>query len=201
MFYVVGLGNPGDEYSLSRHNTGRMTVAAFAKRFNLGEFEYDKKSDSLLTKGEINKERVVCVLPETFMNKSGKTVSFFIKPKTADNLIIVYDDIDLPLGMLKISYNKGSGGHKGLESVVRAVKTKEFVRVRIGISPVTAKGLAKKPGINLSPKAGEQAVLDFILGKFKPAEIEIIKKTFKKASEAIVSIIGDGRERAMNMFN
>jgi PTH1 family peptidyl-tRNA hydrolase len=100
----------------------------------------------------------------------------------------------LPLGTLKISYNKGTGGHKGLDSIVKAVKTKEFVRVRIGISPATSKGKIKKP-------EGEDKIIDFILGKFKPTEMDIIKKTFKKASEAIQILVTDGRDRAMNTFN
>ena len=87
----------------------------------------------------------------------------------------MHDDIDLPLGTLKISYNKGTGGHRGLDSVVKAVKTKEFARIRIGISPATPKGKIKKP-------QGEKAVIDFILNKFKPAELETIKKSSKKSA-------------------
>ena len=131
------------------------------------------------------------------MNKSGSAVSYFVKPipkssatktpakrkKGLENLIVVHDDIDLPLGSLKISYNKGMGGHKGLESIVKAVKTKEFVRFRIGVSPATNKGKVKKPGANLTPKK-QEAVIDFILGKFKPKELEIMKKTFKKQVKA-----------------
>ena len=129
------------------------------------------------------------------MNHSGKAVAKFVKSKkAAENLIVVYDDIDLPLGTIKISYNKGSGGHKGLESVVKALKTKEFVRIRIGISPATPTGKIKKP-------EGEKKVLDFILAKFKPAEKEILKKVFKNVSEALEILITNGRERAMNQFN
>jgi peptidyl-tRNA hydrolase, PTH1 family len=175
MFYIVGLGNPGEEYINSRHNTGRMAVEFFAKKNN--------------------NKNVKTVLPDTFMNHSGKAVAKFIKSKkAAQNLIVVHDDIDLPLGTMKISYNKGTAGHRGLDSIVKAVKTKEFVRIRIGISTATPKGKIKKP-------QGEKAVIDFILGKFKPAEMEIIKKTLKKSSQAIHTIITDGRDRAMNMFN
>jgi len=171
MFYVVGLGNPGEEYENSRHNTGRMAVEFF-----------EKKSD-------ISPKKLLVIHSNEFMNNSGRAVSKIIKSKkAAQNLIVVHDDIDLPLGTLKVSYNKGSGGHKGLESVVRAVKTKEFVRIRIGISKT------KKP-------QGEKAVIDFILNKFKPAELEIIKKVFKKTSEAIQALLVEGRDRAMNMFN
>ena len=181
MFYIVGLGNPGEEYEGTRHNTGRMAVEFFEK------------------KNEISLKKLSIIHSNEFMNNSGKAVAKFIKPKigknkSQENLIVVHDDLDLPLGTFKISYNKGVGGHRGLDSVAKAVKTLEFVRVRVGISGATAKGRAKKP-------EGEQKVLDFILGKFTPKQNEELKKTFKKASEAIQTIITDGRDRAMNMFN
>jgi peptidyl-tRNA hydrolase, PTH1 family len=199
MFYVVGLGNPGIEYESSRHNTGRMAVLKLWKDLGLAEFEFNKKANAEVSEGKLGKEKVTLILPDTFMNKSGQAVSYFLKPrggkdKSQANLIVVHDDLDLPLGTLKISYNKGVGGHRGLDSVVKAVKTKEFTRIRIGISPTTAKGKIKKPD-------GEQKVLDFILGKFKPSEMDILKKTFKKASEAVQTIISENRDRAMNMFN
>ena len=207
MFYVVGLGNPGEEYLDTRHNTGRMAVQKLLKDLDLDEFEFNKKTNSLVSVGKIGKEKTTLILPNTFMNKSGQAVSYFVKPKLKsskkglENLIVVHDDIDLPLGTIKISYNKGVGGHRGLDSVAKAVKTLEFVRVRVGISPATANGRAKKPGENLPPKKAGEAVIDFILGKFKPKEMEILKKTLKKVSEAIQTLITDGRDRAMNMFN
>lgn len=225
MFYVVGLGNPGEEYEGTRHNTGREAVIKLLKDLThstgsgraIEDLKINTKAKAQVAEGKIGKEKVTLILPDTFMNKSGNAVSYFIptpkgvgkptksvgfKPKKSlENLIVVHDDIDLPIGKIKISYNKGVGGHKGLDSVVKVVKTLEFVRVRVGISPATAKGVAKKPGANLSPKAAEKAVIDFILGKWKPKEQEIMKKQFKKASEAIQCLITDGRDRAMNMFN
>lgn len=206
MFYVIGLGNPGEEYEGTRHNVGRMVVQKLLKDLKVGNPDFNKKANSQIAEGKIKKEKVLFVLPDTFMNKSGQAVSAFIKPKTGkdksqQNLIVVHDDLDLPIGTLKISYNKGVGGHRGLDSVVKAVKTLEFVRVRVGISPMTSKGLAKKPGAGLSPKAAEKAVIDFILGKFKPKELEILKKVLGRASEAAQSIITDGRAKAMNVYN
>lgn len=209
MFYVVGLGNPGEEYLGTRHNTGRMAVEQLLKdlkKEKLQDLELNKKANALITESKIKKEKVALILPETFMNKSGQAVMAFIKPKTGknkslENLIVVHDDLDLPIGTMKISYNKGVGGHRGLDSVVKAVKTLEFVRLRIGISPKTAKGTAKKPGSNLPPKAAEKAVIDFILGKFKPSETDIMKKVFKKASEAIQCLISESRDKAMNLYN
>jgi peptidyl-tRNA hydrolase, PTH1 family len=143
-------------------------------------------------------KKIVLVLPETFMNKSGASAGYFIKStKAAQNLVVVYDDMDLPLGTIKIVYNRGSGGHKGLESVARAVKTKEFTRVRIGVSPSTAKGRAKKPG----GEDKDEKVLNFILGKFKATEEPELKKILKKVSEAIQCLVEEGRDRAMNMYN
>jgi peptidyl-tRNA hydrolase, PTH1 family len=212
MYYIIGLGNPGEEYEGTRHNTGRDAVRKLFKDLKIEDFKFDKKSKSQISNSKIGKEKVMLILPDTFMNNSGKAVSYFVKPKLKtskkglENLIVVHDDIDLPIGTMKISYNKGVGGHRGLDSVAKAVKSLEFVRVRIGVSPASAKASAgkaraKKPGHNLPPKVAEKAVIDFILGKFKPAEQEIMKKSFKRVSEAIQTLITSGRDRAMNEFN
>lgn len=206
MIYIFGLGNPGEEYKDSRHNAGRELLQYFAKKNNFPEFDMDKKSNSLISKSEIGKEKTALVLPETFMNRSGKSVAYFIKAPTGKkkeikNLIVVYDDLDLPLGTIKISYNKSSGGHNGLESIIKAVKSLEFVRIRIGVSPTTPKGKIKKPGINLPSKQAEKKVIDFILSNFSPKEKESLKKVYKIASEALETIVSSGRERAMNVFN
>jgi len=109
MFYIIGLGNPGEEYVNSRHNTGRMTVMKLAKDLDAEEFELSKKANALVSEVKIKKERATLVLPETFMNKSGSAVSYFVKVKSGknraqENLIVAHDDIDLPLGTLKVSY-------------------------------------------------------------------------------------------------
>ncbi|MDP2648823.1 MAG: aminoacyl-tRNA hydrolase, partial [bacterium] len=135
---IVGLGNPGEEYHFTRHNTGRASVEYFAKAAGFGEFREDKKAKAHVAGGMIGKAAVVALLPDTFMNKSGSSLAKFIKSqKAAERMVVVYDDLDLPLGALKLSYDRGSGGHKGLESIIRAVKTKKFTRVRIGVSPTT----------------------------------------------------------------
>ncbi len=206
MIYIFGLGNPGREYKESRHNAGRNFLQYFAKKYDFLEWAMDKKSNSLIAKGQIGKEKISLVLPETFMNKSGKSVSYFIKTPTGKkkeikNLVVVYDDLDLPIGKIKISYNKSSGGHNGLESVIRAVKSQEFVRIRIGVAPTTPKGKIKKPGADLPSKQAGKKVIDFILGDWKPTEKETLKKVYKVAFEALETIISSGRERAMNTFN
>ena len=194
-YIIVGLGNPGEEYLNTRHNTGRIALDCFADKNNFDEFEKDRRTNGLLSKGKIGKSSVILVKPETFMNKSGDCVSKFIKSKKdALGLIVIHDDLDLPNGSFKISFNKGSAGHRGLESVIKKIKTNEFTRVRVGISPVT-------PGGKIKKSVGEKKILDFIIGKFSRKENEIMKKVAKEVSEALVIIIEEGKDKAMNMFN
>lgn len=193
MYYIVGLGNPGEEYKLSRHSTGRIIADDFRKSQKFGEFETNKKLSALFCEGKIKKEKLMLILPEKYMNNSGKSVAPVIKSKkAAGNLIVVHDDLDLPLGKFKISFGSGSAGHKGVESIMRAVKTKDFIRIKVGISPATTSGKIKKP-------QGKK-VIDYILGNFKPQELKIIKKVSKKISEAMASILTDGLNKTMSIY-
>ena len=176
MKLVVGLGNPGGEYENTRHNTGRIMASFVEKKLE-------------------DKIKIRFVTPDTFMNNSGKAVSPLIKTKKdLQDLIIIYDDIDLPLGKIKISFNRSSGGHNGLNSVIKALKSEEFLRIRIGISPANSKGVVKKP-------KGEKAMLNYLLGEFKKSELETIKKLSKKVSEAVETIYSEGAGKAMSIFN
>lgn len=163
MYYIVGLGNPGPEYDSSPHNTGKFIAELFAKKY----------------KGK----RAKIILPTVFMNQSGKAV----KGIPTKWLILLHDDIDLPLGKFKIVFNRGSGGHKGVESVIRAVGSEKFVRIRIGISP------KKKPN--------HTQLMKFLTHKFKPSESAAIKKISKKIIEALEVIITEGHEKAMTLYN
>ena len=173
-YIVVGLGNPGKEYENTRHNTGRLAATYISKSRNL-----DAK----------------IIFPETFMNKSGLAVAKVVKSKkAAEKLIVIYDDLDLALGSMKISYNRSSGGHRGVESIIKALKTEAFIRIRIGISPLTPSGKLKKP-------KGEKEVEKHILTEFKKPEMEIMKKMFKKAAEAVEVLVESGLTKAMTEFN
>lgn len=192
---IVGLGNPGEEYADTRHNTGRIVVEHIAKAHDFEEFSFDKKINAHTSKGKIEKESVTLVLPDTFMNKSGSSLKTLVTSvKKAEKLVVVYDDFHLPLGTLKISFNRSSGGHNGLESIIKAVKTEAFIRVRVGVAPSTASGKVKVPH-------GEKEVENFILGAFKKPEVDILKKVSKKATEAVEMILVEGKDKAMSVFN
>ena len=189
-YVVVGLGNPGEEYVGTRHNIGRMVLDAFVKENKLPVWQADKKLKALVSAGQMGENKARLLEPETFMNKSGDAVKPLIKnPKAAETLVVVHDDLDLPLGKIKISFNRSSGGHKGVESIMRAIKTEAFIRLRLGISGETAGGKIKKPH-------GEGKVIDVILGKFKKSETEDLKKVIKKAVSALELIIKEGHEKA-----
>ncbi len=175
MKIVVGLGNPGEEYEKTRHNTGRILVN--------------------LIQDKIEGQKIKFITPDTFMNNSGKEVVKFVKTKKdLENLIVIYDDVDLPLGKIKISFNRSSGGHNGLGSIIKSLKSQEFVRIRVGIAPTTPSGKIKKP-------QGEKKMLEFLLGEFKKIELEILKKESKKIKEAVEMIFSESKDKAMTLYN
>ena len=195
MSYIfVGLGNPGSEYENTRHNTGRVLLTWFGKSLD-AEWKIDGKAKATTAKVKIGKTPVTLVLPDTFMNKSGSSIKQLeASIKAVEKMVVVYDDLDLPFGKAKISFNKSSGGHKGLESIIKAIKTEKFARVRVGISPVTPSGKIKKP-------SGEEAVTKVIMGDFKSEELAQLKKLSKKINEALETFVSSGLEKAMTGFN
>ncbi len=188
---IVGLGNSGKEYEKTRHNAGRSVVELFAKIESFPEFVFNTKANALVAE----KKKMTLVVPETMMNLSGKAVAAYVKSaKAAKDLLVIHDDLDLPLGTLKMVFARGSGGHKGVESVMRAVKTQDFARLRIGISGEGKKNQAKKV-------SGEEKVLKHVVGKWKPGEEAAAKKIFKKAAEAVRLFTTDGIEDATQFAN
>lgn len=179
MKLVVGLGNPGEEYENTRHNAGRIIVQEIEKRGALAE----------------SAGKIKFLTPDTFMNNSGPAVAKALAGKKAlEELVVIYDDIDLPLGRMKISFNRSSGGHNGLRSVIKSVKSEEFLRIRVGIAPATPSGKIRKP-------EGEKKVLAFLLGEFKKPELAAIKKLSKRAEEALTVIFNESKEKAMSLYN
>lgn len=191
---IAGLGNPGEEYKMSRHNTGFIMLD-----FILGkkaQWEESNGTKAVYHWDKIGKEEVEYFKPMTFMNNSGNAL-LYAKNKhklKLENIVVIYDDIDLPIGSMKLSFNKNSGGHNGLESIIKKLKTKEFLRIRIGISPKTPGGKIKKP-------KGEKDVLKFLLGNFKENELIELKKLSKKVERALETFVNDGKDKAMSLHN
>ncbi len=199
MFYFFGLGNPGDEYENTRHNAGRMALLSIAKKNKFSDWKSDKMIKALISKGEIAGKKVTFVLPETFMNNSGNSaVAIFNPPAGGKNdlkkLVVVYDEMDMPLSKIKLAFDRSSGGHNGLESIIKKVKSREFLRIRIGVSKMTAKGLAKKP-------SGEEAVIKHLMKKFSTDEMDELKKVFKRVENAMEIFVTEGKDKAMSMAN
>lgn len=195
MKYILGLGNPKEEYIGTRHNIGRDLLTEFAKKNNFSEFIYDKKINAQISEGKIGREKVTAILPDTYMNKSGAALKKLItSTKKARDLIVLQDDLDMALGKLKIVFDRNSGGHRGVESIRKAIKTTAFIRFKIGISPATPKGIVKKP-------VGEKKVIDYVLGKFSKKDIESIKKIRKQVFGALETAVCEDYLVAMNKFN
>ena len=187
MHLIIGLGNPGDEYKNTKHNIGRAIVEKWAAKNELADFVFDKKANTLVSVGKIGKEKVIAAIPQTFMNKSGLavfTLASYYKIKPVQ-MFVVHDDIDLPISRMKLSFDKSSAGHKGVESVMRALKTKAFWRVRVGI------GQKKKT----------KDAMDIVLKKFSTKEEPDMKKAVKKALEALTCAVAESPEKAMSLYN
>ncbi len=194
-YIIAGLGNPGQEYTNTRHNTGRIVLDYIKNEFKGEDFVSEKKSNALVSEIKIGKEKIKLIEPETFMNNSGKSIVTAVKSvKAAEKLIVIYDDFNLPFGKIRISFNRSSGGHNGVESIIKSIKTEAFIRIRIGVSPENAKGIAKVPH-------GNDKIEKFILGDFKDDELKELKKISKKCALAIETIVKEGREKAMSVYN
>ena len=186
MTIIAGLGNPGQEYEHTRHNSGREIAQAIRKAWNFPDFRFEKKWNAEISEGKVGKKKAAILLPNTFMNKSGSAVSLvlrFYKVKPKD-LFVIHDDAYIPAGSTKLSFNKHSAGHKGVESVMRALKTREFWRFRIGIG-----GKRDIPAEKV------------VLRKWTPDEKRAVAKIIKRTIEAASTAISENPERAMNSYN
>lgn len=183
---IVGLGNPGKEYEKTPHNVGFMMVDEIAKANNIN-FLLEKKHEALIGTGYIKGEKCYLIKPLTYMNLSGKSVRSFIEyyKIPVEDILVIYDDMDLPLGKLRIRKNGSSGGHKGMKSIIENLGTQEFARIRVGID---------KPNENME-------VVDYVLHQLSKKELEILNETIMKAPSMIDVTIKDGLNTMMNLFN
>lgn len=180
-YLVVGLGNPGEKFKNTRHNAGWLVID-----FAYPDLNWEK--DNYASADIARQDDVIFAKPTTFMNLSGESVGCLTKKRDipAERCIVIYDDIDLPLGKIKISFDRGSGGHNGIKSIQDHLGTAEFIRIRIGISKVLESGEYMKPNV---------------LGKFEPEELEILESVAKRVKLVLQTIIKDGKEFAMTEFN
>ena len=173
MKLIIGLGNPGQKYEKTRHNLGFRALEKLKESLGFEDWNPAKKFKSLISEGHFNEQKIILAKPQTFMNNSGQAVKPLIEnfKLEIENLLIIHDDIDLPLGEIRIQKGRGSAGHKGVQSIIEMLGAKDFTRIRIGIRP-----------------KNEKRKLDtekFVLEKFTDEEEEIIEKTIKKAVEII----------------
>jgi len=189
MIIIVGLGNPAKKFKNTPHNIGFETINRFQKENNFPNFSFSKKFQAKISEKKINQKKVILLKPQTFMNSSGETVAstinfYKIKP-TPESIWVVHDDIDLKMGNLKISNNRGSGGHKGVKSIIDKIKTKNFTRFRIGIKPEKEKVATDK----------------FVLKKLNKDQKKIIKEVIQKTTQALPAAINKGIEKATINYN
>jgi PTH1 family peptidyl-tRNA hydrolase len=185
MFLAVGLGNPGPEFENTRHNLGFRVIDSLASR--LGITTLKSKHSSFIGEAKIGNHKVILAQPQTFMNNSGPAVRGLISWYKFDlkNLILIYDDVDLEVGQLRIREGGSAGGHHGVESVIASLSSTEFIRVRIGIGRENLTG----------------DVTDYVLQKIPLSQREALDQAVEKASEAVEEIIKSGLPAAMNQFN
>lgn len=196
MFIVAGLGNPGKEYEKTRHNTGRIILSMLAKKHGFSDWKEEGKIKALTSEGKLGFTKMIFVMPNNMMNNSGKSIGPLItSKKQLGELVVIYDDLDLPIGKFRISFNRSSGGHNGLESIIKNVKSVEFARIRVGISPITPKGITKRP------KGDAKKIIYFLMTEFKDAELAELKKAAKKISEAIEMMAEESLNKAMSTYN
>ena len=186
MKLIVGLGNPGIEYQFTPHNLGFLTIDRIAN--DLGIEVRNRQCRALTARASIAGEAVVLAKPETYMNLSGLSVRELVaehEVEVSRGLIVIYDELDLPFGSIRIRQRGSSAGHNGMESILGALGTDEFLRIRLGIAP--------------ERKVGDGA--KYVLTPFRKAQLESVDEVLDKAAEAVAVILKDGPDAAMNRFN
>jgi PTH1 family peptidyl-tRNA hydrolase len=183
---IVGLGNPGREYAATRHNVGFMAIDRLAQKLGLAVKKTMFKS--LIGQAQIDSEKVVLAKPQTYMNLSGGAVGALSRwyRLTAADLIVIYDDMDLPPGKLRIRSDGGSGGHKGMKSIIEVLGNENITRVRIGIGKPT------EPDFDGA---------DYVLSRISVDDTKIVEDSVNLAVEAVYCLVRHGVERAMNEYN
>jgi peptidyl-tRNA hydrolase, PTH1 family len=180
---IVGLGNPGSRYDKTRHNLGFMLIDLLAE--NASAQVKREECRALIGRVEIENKIVELVKPQTFMNLSGESISCLLKKREGVKIVVVTDDLALPIGKIRLRPKGSAGGHNGLKSIIHCLGTDDFYRLRIGIQP----------------DHPLESTKDFVLDKFSKNDFEIIDKVLEESAKAIVTIVRDGIDKAMAQFN
>ena len=186
MYIIVGLGNPKSEYKNTRHNIGFDVIDVLSDKYNIAT--ETKKHKALCGKGIIEGQKVVLAMPQTYMNLSGESIRELVdyyKINVETELIVIFDDVSLDLGMLRVRKHGTAGGHNGMKSIISQLGTENFMRIRVGVGE-------KPKGYDLA---------DYVLGHFSGSEREIMDGTMIQATEAVKMIITEGIDKAMNQYN
>jgi peptidyl-tRNA hydrolase, PTH1 family len=194
MHYIVGLGNPGKEYAQTRHNVGFLFVEHFVKEAGLPDLHESKTYNGSMSEGVFEGNEVTAFLPHTYMNASGGAVAKLVPRSDAERLIVIYDEVDLPLGLMKVSFGRGDGGHNGVKSIIAALGTRDFIRVRVGIG-----GKSMWTGKPVRPKG--DALASYVLKKFSPKELIQLQELMGEVPEMISLFLLKGKEAVMNTYN
>lgn len=185
MFGIVGLGNPGPEYARTRHNVGEMVVQAFSAKHHIALDR--EKFKGLYGKGRVGSQEAVVIVPQTFMNLSGQSVQGWWQfyKWTGEEVVVVHDEVDLPLGRIKFGFGRGAAGHNGVKSIIDAVGTQGFYRLRVGVGRPT----------------GNKPVADYVLEKFSADEQNMLAEVVDRGCEALHCLVTEGAAKAMQLFH
>lgn len=190
---IVGLGNPGRNYTHNRHNIGFRCINYLAKQHAIPVKKH--QCHSQLGMGKIASVEVLLAKPKTYVNESGKSVSQLVRKYKIppEDLLVIYDDLDLPLGKIRIRQGGSAGGHKGIKSIISSLGSQDFCRIKIGIGrPTNEDG---------TPLSDEDAIVGYVLSDFTPDEDKLIKPAIATVAEAVQCFLTDGIIAAMNKFN
>jgi PTH1 family peptidyl-tRNA hydrolase len=192
MKLIVGLGNPGRDYVNNRHNVGFKCVDLFAREHGISLTQRGARSK--LGTGEVADTRIVLAKPQTFMNLSGEAVSALMRRYrlSSQDTLVIYDDLDLPLGKIRIREKGSSGGHNGLKSIISHLGTQDFPRIRVGIAPSEGSDIAAAPEVD---------AVEHVLSDFTDEEKTVMREVYLKVAAAIECILTEGIAAAMNKYN
>jgi len=193
MKLIVGLGNPGRGYANNRHNVGFVCLNYFARKRGI-RFD-EKQGKARIGTGEVAGSKVVVAKPQTYMNRSGRSASLLVKKFNVnlDNLLVIHDDLDLPLGKIRIRQSGRFGGHKGVGSIITELGSQNFIRIRVGVGrPVRDEGPVE---------FGEDEIINYVLSDFTSDEKQAIAQVISTVSEAMLCLLIDGLVVAMNKYN